>query len=78
MFLGLPDPDPLVRGMDPDPDPALTTLSLVMYYNKKQQVKGTVQPKLGSLEKSFRSPSCESPLKVLSSEMDSVEIRLNL
>ncbi len=22
MFLGLPDPDPLVRGMDPDPDPA--------------------------------------------------------
>jgi hypothetical protein len=23
MFLGLPDPDPLVKGMDPDPDPAL-------------------------------------------------------
>jgi hypothetical protein len=23
MFLGLTDPDPLVRGMDPDPDPAL-------------------------------------------------------
>jgi hypothetical protein len=22
MFLGLPDPDPLVRGMDPDPDPS--------------------------------------------------------
>jgi hypothetical protein len=22
MFLGLPDPDPLVRGMEPDPDPA--------------------------------------------------------
>jgi hypothetical protein len=21
MFLGLPDPDPLVRGTDPDPDP---------------------------------------------------------
>ncbi len=21
MFLGLPDPDPLVRGMNPDPDP---------------------------------------------------------
>ncbi len=21
MFLGLPDPDHLVRGMDPDPDP---------------------------------------------------------
>jgi hypothetical protein len=23
MFLGLPDPDPLVRGTDPDPDPSL-------------------------------------------------------
>ncbi len=23
MFLGLPDPDPLVRGMDPDPDPSI-------------------------------------------------------
>jgi hypothetical protein len=23
MFLGLQDPDPLVRGMDPDPEPAL-------------------------------------------------------
>jgi hypothetical protein len=23
MFLGLLDPHPLVRGMDPDPDPAL-------------------------------------------------------
>jgi hypothetical protein len=23
MFLGLPDPDPLVRGMDPDPDHSL-------------------------------------------------------
>jgi hypothetical protein len=22
MFFGLPDPDPLVRGMDPDSDPA--------------------------------------------------------
>jgi hypothetical protein len=22
MFLGLPDPDPLVRGMDPAPDPS--------------------------------------------------------
>jgi hypothetical protein len=21
MFLGLPDPDPLVKGTDPDPDP---------------------------------------------------------
>ncbi len=24
MFLGLLDPDPLVRGMDPDPDPSIT------------------------------------------------------
>jgi hypothetical protein len=23
VFLGLPDPDPLVRAMDPDPDPAV-------------------------------------------------------
>jgi hypothetical protein len=23
MFLGLPDPDPLVKGTDPDPDPFL-------------------------------------------------------
>ncbi len=23
MFLGLPDPDPLVRGMNPDPDPSI-------------------------------------------------------
>jgi hypothetical protein len=23
MFLGLLDPDPLVRGMDPDPDPSI-------------------------------------------------------
>ncbi len=23
MFLGPPDPDPLVRGMDPDPDPSI-------------------------------------------------------
>jgi hypothetical protein len=23
MFLGLPDPDPLVKGMDPDPDPSI-------------------------------------------------------
>ena len=22
-MLGLPDPDPLVRGMDPDPDPSI-------------------------------------------------------
>ncbi len=23
MFLGLPDPDPLVKGMDPAPDPSI-------------------------------------------------------
>jgi hypothetical protein len=28
-FLGLPDPDPLVRGMAPDPDPALDPDPLV-------------------------------------------------
>jgi hypothetical protein len=32
MFLGLPDPDPLVRGMDPDPDPSIITLKK---YGKK-------------------------------------------
>ncbi len=30
MFLGLPDPAPLVRGMDPDPDP-----SIIMQNSKK-------------------------------------------
>jgi hypothetical protein len=25
MFLGLQDPDPLVRGMDPDPDPSISS-----------------------------------------------------
>jgi hypothetical protein len=32
MFLGLPDPDPLVRGMDPDPVPVRILLSS---YSKK-------------------------------------------
>jgi hypothetical protein len=27
MFFGLPDPDLLVRGMDPDPDPSIILLS---------------------------------------------------
>jgi hypothetical protein len=26
MFVGLPDPDPFVRGMDPDPDTSLFSL----------------------------------------------------
>jgi hypothetical protein len=30
MFLGLPDPDLLVRGIDPDPDP-----SIIMQNSKK-------------------------------------------
>jgi hypothetical protein len=25
MFLGIPDPDPQVRGMDPNPDPSIIT-----------------------------------------------------
>jgi hypothetical protein len=29
MFLGLPDPDPLVRGMDPDADPALDHAKII-------------------------------------------------
>jgi hypothetical protein len=28
MFLGLLDPDPLVRGMDPDPDPSIIKLKV--------------------------------------------------
>ncbi len=38
MFLGLQDPDPLVRGMDPDPDPALDPdpdPSIIMQKSKK-------------------------------------------
>jgi hypothetical protein len=27
MFFGLPDPDPLVRGVDPAPDPSIILLS---------------------------------------------------
>jgi hypothetical protein len=35
MFLGLLDPDPLVRGMDPDPDPALDPDPDPSKYSKK-------------------------------------------
>jgi hypothetical protein len=38
MFLGLPDPDPLVRGMDLDPDQALNSdpdPSITMKNSKK-------------------------------------------
>ncbi len=36
MFLVLPDPDPLVRGMDPDPDPALDPDPSMSYKNSKK------------------------------------------
>jgi hypothetical protein len=29
MFLGLQDPDPLVRGIDPDPDPSIIMQKIV-------------------------------------------------
>jgi hypothetical protein len=35
MFLGLPDPDPLVRGVDPDPDPSVILLSKSKNSKKK-------------------------------------------
>ncbi len=38
MFLGLPEPDPLVRGMDPDLDPDLDPdpdPSIIMQNNKR-------------------------------------------
>jgi hypothetical protein len=38
MFLGLPDPDPLVRGMDPDPDPALIRILLSSCKNSKKNL----------------------------------------
>jgi len=33
MFLGLPDPDPLVRGTDPAPDPIERTGKMPAKYN---------------------------------------------
>ncbi len=38
MLLGLPDPDPLVRGMDPDPDPALDPDSFIIKQNSKKNL----------------------------------------
>ena len=39
MFLSLPDPDPLVRGLDPDPDPALDPdPSIIMKKNSKKNL----------------------------------------
>ncbi len=43
MFLGLPDPDPLVRGMDPDTDPALDPVDSPDYVWSVKK-KHTVQP----------------------------------
>ncbi len=40
MFLGLPDPDPLVRGMDPDPDPSI--ILLLSSKNSKKNLIPTV------------------------------------
>ncbi len=36
MFLGFPDPDPLVRDMDPDPDPALDLRTEKLQYIFKE------------------------------------------
>jgi hypothetical protein len=36
MFLGLPDPDPLLIGMNPDPDPA--------FYQQAKIVRKTLIP----------------------------------
>jgi hypothetical protein len=41
MFLGLPDPDPLVRGMDPDPEP-----SIILHHQAKRYKK-TLIPAFG-------------------------------
>jgi hypothetical protein len=40
-FLGLPDldPDPLVRGMDPDPDPALDPDPSIIMKNSKKNLE---------------------------------------
>jgi hypothetical protein len=36
VFWGLPDPDPLVKGMDPDPDPAMDSdPSIIKQISKK-------------------------------------------
>jgi hypothetical protein len=38
MFLGLPDPDPLVRGMDPDPDLLRIRILLSSCKNSKKNL----------------------------------------
>jgi hypothetical protein len=69
MFLGLPDPDPLVRGTDPDPasDPSLSykcveqTEIMPAKYNPDPLVRGTDRGSgLGSASK------CHGSLTLLS------------
>jgi hypothetical protein len=38
VFLGLPDPDPLVRGMDPVPDPTLDSDPPIIKKNSKKNL----------------------------------------
>jgi hypothetical protein len=49
MFLGLPDPDPLFRGMDldPDPDPSIILLS------SSKKIRKTLIPFILSLLYAF-------------------------
>ncbi len=44
MFLGLPDADPLVRGMDPEPDPALDPDPLVRGMDPRMRIR--TRPKM--------------------------------
>ncbi len=39
MFFGLPDPNPLVRGMDPDPDPSLFSWRCWADWNNAWKIK---------------------------------------
>jgi hypothetical protein len=48
MFLGVPDPevDPLVRGMDPDPDPtgSCSGFGSRSFYHQEKKVRKTMIP----------------------------------
>jgi hypothetical protein len=44
MFLGLPDPDALVRGMDPNPDPALDPDPSIIKQKYFKMVRKTLIP----------------------------------
>jgi hypothetical protein len=39
VFFGLPDPDPLVRGVDPNPDPDPTIILLSSCKNNKKNLE---------------------------------------